>query len=295
MSRIPNVAILRAFEATVRTGSVSGAARDLHVTDGAVSRAVREFEAQLGVPLFERRNRQVIATEAARTLADDVRAAIEQLSLALARAKDRGAESRPLTLSCEPTFLIRWLIPRLPLLQTVLGSEREVRLVSAGGAPPFLRDGIDLAIRRADFAMGADVVAAPFLDERVGPVCRPEISLGTEGVLSGVLLHSATRPDAWARWAALSGADLAPTRAITFEHFYLSLQAAIAGAGVAIGPIALVADDLETGALVAPRGLVADGSHYALLASVAAYDEQVFEMAAEWLRAECRQLSKWSA
>lgn len=279
----------------MRKGSVSGAARDLHVTDGAVSRAVREFEAQLGVSLFERRNRQVIATEAARTLADEVRTAIEQLALALARAKGRGVENRPLTLSCEPTFLIRWLIPRLPLLQAVLGSEREIRLVSAGGAPPFLREGIDLAIRRADFPMGADVVSAPFLDERVGPVCRPEIRLEQEGALTGVLLHSATRPDAWARWAALSGAELAPARAITFEHFYLSLQAAIAGAGIAIGPIALVADDLETGALVAPRGLVADGSHYALMAPTAAHDEQVFGIIAEWLRAECSQLSKWSA
>ena len=37
-------AVLRAFEATVRYGSVSKAAKSLNVTDGAVSRAVREFE-----------------------------------------------------------------------------------------------------------------------------------------------------------------------------------------------------------------------------------------------------------
>ena len=276
----------------MRLQSVSNAARELNVTDGAVSRAVRDLEAQLGLNLFERRNRQVIPTASARVLAADVASALEQLSRAIRRTAERRSETA-LTISCEPTFLIRWLIPRLSGLQATLGPSREIRLTSAGGAPTFARDGIDLAIRRADFPIGADVVAAPFLDERVGPVCRPEVA--HSDVLAGVLLHSATRPDSWTRWAVLTGSALSPIREITFEHFYLTLQAAVAGAGTAMGPVALVADDLNSGALVAPYGLAADGSRYVLMAPAASRDQGLFDTIVEWLRAECLKLDSWSA
>ena len=284
---------LRAFEATARLQSVSSAARELSITDGAVSRAVRELEAQLGVLLFERRNRKVIPTAAAQVLAREVGSTLEQLSWAIRRVTDRRSEIAPLTISCEPTFLIRWLIPRLSGLQAAIGPEREVRLTSAGGAPPFLRDGIDLAIRRADFPIGQEIATAPFLEERVGPVCRREVE--KRDVLEGVLLHSATRPDAWTHWAVLTGSTLAPKRETTFEHFYLSLQAAVAGAGTAIGPIALVADDLASGVLVAPYGLVADGSKYVLMAPAATREECLFATAVEWLRGECAKLEGWTA
>jgi LysR family transcriptional regulator, glycine cleavage system transcriptional activator len=115
--RIPSLAVLRAVEATVRHGSVSRAARELIVTDGAVSRAVREFEADLGFALFERRSRLIVATPTARRLADEVRIALDHLGGAVARARRSGSPTGPLVLSCEPTFLIRWLIPRLGCLQ----------------------------------------------------------------------------------------------------------------------------------------------------------------------------------
>lgn len=293
-SRIPNLPALRAFEATVRHGSVSRAARELHVTDGAVSRALREVEAELGFPLFERRNRMVVATPTARRLAEDVRLSLDHLAGALVRARRGGRPDRSLVLSCEPTFLIRWLIPRLAGLQEAVGPDRDLRLVSAGGAVPFAREGIDLAIRRADFPVSADVRAEPFLDERVGPVCRPELvaGVGATGPLAGVLLHVATRPDAWRGWAALAGCALRPIREATFEHFYLSLQAAVAGAGVAIGPVALVADDLASGALAAPRGFVADGSRYMLLAPGTAHDPGLYRVVLDWLETTSRDLPR---
>jgi DNA-binding transcriptional LysR family regulator len=172
--------------------------------------------------------------------------------------------------------------------------QRELRLVSAGGSVPFAREGIDLAIRRADFEMGADVLAEPFLEERVGPVCRPEMAqaLSLSGPLAGVLLHTASRPGAWKHWSALAGVPLQPEREARFEHFYLSLQAAIAGAGIAIGPLALVADDLASGTLCAPHGFLADGSHYVLMAPRPLQDEAAFNLVLQWLRAQALPLSR---
>ena len=285
---MPPLSALRAFEATVRHGSVSKAARELHLTDGAVSRAVRDMEEALGFALFQRSNRSIIATPTARVLAEEVALALERLRGALGRARQAAGPDRPLVLSCEPTFLMRWLIPRLGGLQEAIGTQRELRLVSAGGSVPFAREGIDLAIRRADFDMGADVVAEPFLQERVGPVCKPALAkaLARSGPLGGVLLHTQSRPDAWRHWSELTGVPLRAGREVRFEHFYLSLQAAVAGARVAIGPQALVAHDLASGTQCPPRRVVADGSHYVLMSPRPVQDEASFALVLDWLRAQ---------
>ncbi|MEW7001564.1 LysR substrate-binding domain-containing protein [Serratia ureilytica] len=191
------------------------------------------------------------------------RPGLDNLQSAIDRAC-RHHQNRPLVISCEPTFLIRWLIPRLAGLQQAVGKERDLQLVSAGGAVAFSREGIDLAIRRNDFPIADDVVARPFLKERVGPVCRREhAAAGRE--LRGTLLHTETRPYAWRDWCAHSGFEIRPGNELRFEHFYLSLQAAVAGAGIGIGPLALVADDIVNGALVAPYGFAPDGTDYVLM------------------------------
>lgn len=290
---LPPLSALRAFEATVRHGSVSKAARELHLTDGAISRAVRELEDTLGFPLFLRAHRSVAPTPTALVLAEDVAGAIHRLQDALSRAQRASGPDRPLVLSCEPTLLIRWLIPRLGALQEAIGPERELRLVSAGGPVAFIRDGIDLAIRRADFEIPDDVSAELFLREMVGPVCRPELAPGLTrgGLLKGVLLHSATRPSAWAEWAQAAQAKTMSMRDLRFEHFYQSLQAATAGAGIAIGPIALVADDIASGVLTAPRGFVADGSHYVLMAPASRRPDSTFDSVLSWLRSQADKLT----
>lgn len=73
-----------------------------------------------------------------------------------------------------------------------------------------------------------------------------------------------------------------------FDHFYFSLQAAVAGLGVAMGPWHLVQDDLARGLLVAPLGFVADGSRDWLLSSrdATAPHADAHHALLEWLRAQ---------
>jgi DNA-binding transcriptional LysR family regulator len=85
---------------------------------------------------------------------------------------------------------------------------------------------------------------------------------------------------------------LKPSREVTFEHFYQSLQAAVAGAGLAIGPAALVADDLRSGALVAPWGFVRDGSSYVLMRSLEKSEDKLFGKVLAWLRREAVEIEK---
>ncbi|VEA73041.1 DNA-binding transcriptional activator GcvA [Serratia rubidaea] len=124
------------------------------------------------------------------------------------------AQNAPIVLSCEPTLLMRWLIPRMPeFLRT--HPAIHVQLVAGGGAVAF-QDGITLAIRRNDFDWGASVHSIPLFSEKIGPVCKPEmLAQFVEGSQTeprlrrdAALLQTATRPDAWADWAQAQGSRL---------------------------------------------------------------------------------------
>jgi DNA-binding transcriptional LysR family regulator len=285
---------LRCFEAAARLESFTRAAEELHLTHGAVSRAVRVLEDDLGTPLFERRSRRVFLTAAGARLRDATAEAFETIQAAT-RDLRRGRAAAALVLSCEPTLLMRWLIPRLPEFEAAHPGFA-LHLASGGGPVPFSRGAIDLAIRRDDFTFPDGVVSARIMDEQVGPVCTPSIAAalradaGWPGVFArgaGVaLLHTRTRPDAWERWSALSGVDTGEGREQTFEHFYFSLQAAAAGVGVAIGPFALVQQEIEAGALEAPFGFIADGSAYHLLSDRPIEGDPRSEALLSWLRSQ---------
>jgi LysR family transcriptional regulator, glycine cleavage system transcriptional activator len=292
---LPPLGTLAAFEATVRHRSVSKAADELHLTHGAVSRQIQQIERSLGTVLFERRNRAMVPTQAATALAYSVTETLNRLSAAARRIR-QTARPGPLVLSCEPTLLMRWLIPRLPALSESAPG-LELHLSAAGGPVPFDREGIDLAIRRNDFDLPPGTRALWLFDELIGPVCTPERArqLTTTADLARLpRLHTRTRPNAWDDWAKCVNKPLPPGPGQTFEHFYLSLQAAAAGLGIAIGPHALVHDDLATGRLVAPFGFEPDASAYFLLTTRPPDDAQVTTLLT-WLHAQAAELGRGSA
>ncbi|WP_055714921.1 LysR substrate-binding domain-containing protein [Streptomyces torulosus] len=290
-SALPPLNTLLPFEATVRHASMTAAARELHVTHGAVSRQIQNLERSLGTSLFERRTRALHPTPQARQLAAVVRDALDQIDAAARQIAPR-APAGPLTLSCEPTLLMRWLIPRLPDLAAKV-PDVAVHL-SAGGGPVFFeRDDIDIAIRRDDFPFPEEASRTRLFAERIGPVCRPELAArltGAAGVSQVTLLHTGTRPQAWDDWRRITGLQAEPASQQTLEHFYLTLQAAAAGVGVAIAPYAVARDDLERGQLVAPFGFVPDGTSYHLLGRPSLEQDGRVRRLTAWLRARTSRL-----
>lgn len=268
-ARMPSLLALRCFESAGRFENFARAADELHLTPGAISRAVRLLEEDLGVALFERRSRRVFLTDAGRRLAKAVSEGLGLMNHAVREIRTDTRRARQLVLSCEPTLLMRWLIPRWSDFQK---NHRglEIHLVAGGGTFSF-DQGIDLAIRRDDFPRPRGYHAETLFPEKVGPVCRPENADQWFGKSrkclrsSAPLLQTTSRPTAWQEWASAKGRPIPAMDMQSFEHFYFSIQAAVAGLGVAIGPWHLVRDDIQSGVLAAPLGFVEDGSRYCLL------------------------------
>lgn len=290
--RLPSLTGLRCFEVAARTESFSKAAKELHLTHGAISRAIRQLEDELGVALFERRNRAVFLTDAGRELAESVTDAFS--GIRRTTRSIRTAREQSVTIACEPSLLMRWLIPRLPDFELAHPGV-QLRLIAAKAGA--LDDDAHLSIRRDDVLQPPGWHVAGLFAEQTGPVCAPhrvadffDLHAGVPRLRSGApLLHTRTRPEAWTDWFRL--ADIAPARAPEegqwFEHFYFSLQAASAGLGVAIGPYWLVQSDLTAGLLSAPLGFQPDGSNYNLLSPTPFDAHPSVKTAATWLRRMC--------
>lgn len=247
---------LRAFETTVRLGSMSAAAAELGVTHGAISRHIRELEAQFGLPLLLRLPKSVAPTPVGSQLAINLGQAFELMHQGVARLAPG-----PLTLSCSATIAMNWLIPRLRTFKRD-NPAIEVRLNINYGAVDFVRDEVSLAIRLSTYRAPEDVIVRPLLREEVGPICHPDYAdrLGLHepsDLTRAHILGTATRTGAWAEWLAVIGrSELNLQVHETYEHHYLMIQAASYGLGIAVAPRILVADQIERGHLVAPIGFV---------------------------------------
>ena len=253
--RLPPLNAVKAFEAAARHASFTRAADELHVTHGAVSRQVQTLEDWLGVPLFERHNRRVVLTEAGAAYAAEIGAALDRIALATARQAERG-RPRLLHVNALATFTLRWLIPRLSGFQRA-NPAIELRLTTSNVPLARLTEPFDVAIRGGPETRPGHV-AEPFLSERRIPVCSPallrRLPLDEPAQLrQHTLLHAATLPRVWPDWLRAAGVpDLTPQASVTLEHFYLTLQAALDGLGIAMGPERLIAEDVAAGRLVLP-------------------------------------------
>ena len=289
--RLPPLNALRAFESAARLGRMTAAPEELAVTPGAISRQVRHLEDVLGVPLFEGAKNKPQLTAAGATLLPSLTAALNQIEAAVREVS--SGEARTLDVSCFSTFTVKWLIPRLYGFHAQ-NPGIDIRLSAADGAAGADTDRYDLAITVEAKGAPPSATLLPLFVERLGPVMSPELA-GRSPVseprhLAGQpLLHTQTRLDAWDSWRASRGADFAvPEGGPTFEHYYFTLEAAVAGLGIAIAPWHLVMDDIRAGRLVAPLGF--DESAYQYVARRREEADARLDIFCGWLAQQAREM-----
>ena len=256
---LPPLNAARAFEAAARLGSFKEAAAELGVTHGAVSQQIRLLESWLGAPsLFRRSVRRVVITPAGAVLLAEFGPALDRIAAAAQHHRERHGDApvAVLRVNALATFSLRWLLPRMSRFRAE-HPDIEVRLTTSNDPVDALPDPFDVVIRGGPDTFHG-LSSRFLLSERRLPVCSPsllaQLPLTEIADLSRhTLLHVASMPRLWRDWLADAGQSaLEPAASLTFDHFYLTIQAALDGLGVAMGPTALIADDLAAGRLVTP-------------------------------------------
>ena len=254
---LPNISALAAFEAVARLGSFTAAARELDLTQGAISRQVSLLEEQFGRRLFERDSRNVRLSPAGEIYAEAVRSALGQLrDAALGLMSNR--HSGILNLAILPTFGTRWLMPLIPDF-VARHPDITINFATRIGRFDFARERLDAAIHHGT-PDWPDTDCTLLMRETVTPVATPQFLAGRK-VLTAAdiahlpLLHMATRPGAWSEWFDHQGLDAPTGPGMQFEQFGTVAQACMAGLGVALLPEILIAGELQRGQLVPAPGL----------------------------------------
>lgn len=247
MKRLPPLNALRAFDAAVRTGSFTRAGEALHVTQGAVSRQIKQLEDWLGKPVFVRHYQGLILTPAGSVMAQSLDSAFGTIQEAVEQIQHLGARQR-ISVNVPETFASRWLAPRLRAFH---GRHPEIDLSITTSAVTHLRESqqYDCLVMFLDepWAKGD---CRLLRQEQYIAVASPE--LWSDGMPPGLpnatLLHvlaGAKRLPIWENWLASLGIrSIDPRPGIAFSTMDQAINAAVSGAGIAVVDAPMVERDL---------------------------------------------------
>jgi LysR family glycine cleavage system transcriptional activator len=253
--RLPPLNSLKCFEAAGRLLSFTDAARELNVTQAAISHQIKVIEEYLGVSLFVRYPRRLALSEQGKALLPDVTEAFDRVSQAIG-ALSQEQYSNLVSVRLAPSFAAKWLSPRLKYFW-LQSPEIDLCLFHAHNAVDFEREEIDIAVTygKGDWP---GVVADKLLCLDFFPVCSPAFMHNDKPLteLDNLryysLLHDANY-ECWRDWIELAGAQgIDSDKGTIIDDTNVLIQAAIDGQGIALGSTTFVEDHLEAGRLVKP-------------------------------------------
>lgn len=250
---------LAAFDAVVRTGSVTRAAVDLNYVQSSVTAQIQALEADLGVRLFDRIGRRLALTEAGRQFVP-----LAQRMLALmAEARDAVAQSdspRGTVTISAPESVCTYRLPAL--MQRCRAEFSEVRLVfrplPSPELIPSVRGGqVDIAFVLDEPKQIADLCVEPLVTEPLAIVAAPGHRLTAHATVSPqdftdetMLLTEAGCTYRSRFLALLNDSGVYPHTLFEFGSVEAIKQCTLAGMGVAVLPAMTVAQEVADGRLV---------------------------------------------
>ncbi|MCP3686869.1 MAG: transcriptional regulator GcvA [Gammaproteobacteria bacterium] len=253
--RLPPLNSLKCFEAAGRLLSFTRAARELSVTQAAVSHQIKLIEADLGVSLFIRYPRRLALTSQGKALLPEVIEALDKISSAVTALRKEDTKAM-VSVRLAPSFAAKWLSPRLKYFWQQ-NPEIDLCLYNAHPVVDFDQEDIDIAVTygKGDWP---GVVSEPLLSLDFFPVCVPGF-MSNDKPLSNIsnlryytLLHDANY-EIWRDWLKLAGVgDIQSDKGTIIDDTNVLLQAAVDGQGVALGSTTFAEEFLESGRLVKP-------------------------------------------
>ncbi len=249
---LPSTSMLSAFEAAARLGSFSNAAKELSLTQGAISRQIRALEKQLGMDLFIRNGQKISLNNAGMKYFEEISSALNIIRLSTLNIMT-NSKTGELKLAVLPTFGAKWLIPKLA---SFIRKNPEITVSFTSHILPF-----DIIGERLDAAIhyGSDdwpnAKSIFLMRETVMPIYSPLLEekydlSAPENFRDIPLLHLSSRRGHWTKWFNRHDIEYDASQGMSFEQFSSVAQAACAGLGVALMPKLFVENELSTGALM---------------------------------------------
>jgi DNA-binding transcriptional LysR family regulator len=290
LSATPSARALSALSLLASLGSLTEAAEQLGVTRSALSHRIAELEKSLGVALVRKRGRTLVLTEDGERLLASVGDALERIDAAIKPfQRDRGQ----IRLSTVSTFASHWLIPRLADFQT-RHPLIEVAISTTTRAVNLAREDVDCAIRHG-YGSWKGLAATLLFEETLMPVAAPALKavLFAKSKRAVPLIRARSRYMDWSRWQKTEHAFPKETKWLTVETRAQALDAAIAGAGIALIDMAYLDPHVHAGriTLLAARPLKLSTGYYFVHAP-RARNPQLLALFRDWVVETARPFRK---
>lgn len=249
---------LQVFESVARLMSFTLAASELHVTQSAVSRQVKQLEDDLNESLFVRGNRSIELTLKGQALYSALEKNYQSLESLLASWKENN--QRRIVIKAALSYATRSLLPKIQQLNDKFPEHEIVVIPTMDEDASLYSSDYDLLIfntRRAErYKSEPDIF--PLRDEYMAPVYAQSL-LPTPGEVEEIMQMPRLHPtldhydwSAWLRDSDYSSSNKA--RNTTFLSLDMALSACLSGQGVTVTDLLLVLHELEQGYLVCPKG-----------------------------------------
>lgn len=252
--KLPSLKALASFEAVARHLNLTRASEELNVTPGAVSKQLRQLEAELGHPLIRRLSNGVALTAEGEAVAASLHDAFERIGTTLQQVRAAGEKGHVSVLSSMATMQL-WLMPRLGSFWSD-HQDIVVEHVISDRQHDVPRPDIDLRIRYGDGIWPGEE-AEKIQGDKVVAVASPEFldrhPIATMTELAAAPLLSVEGEDwvwmTWGRFLRDTGTVFHKLNVRRFNSYVIALQAARNGQGVSLGWMSLVRPLIASGEL----------------------------------------------
>ena len=255
MKKLPSLYGLRAFEAAARHLSFTRAAEELCVTQGAISHQVQNLEAELHVKLFSRLPKNLKLTQAGELLYPPTHKAFSQIVEA---SRVISQKNSTFQIIIPPTFGTRWLIPRMHDFQSK-NPDLKIQITTSTTSIDLKYDHNFDAVITTKKPRTKDFIHDHLFEEELYPVCSPKMITPSnpinciEDLSNHCVLHSLPGRKEWKEWCKMMNVgQLKTIGEQCFELEESSIQAAIAGLGVALANIHFIHNEISVNALKLP-------------------------------------------
>ncbi|MEQ8305344.1 MAG: LysR substrate-binding domain-containing protein [Hoeflea sp.] len=297
---LPSAGNLIVFEAAGRHSSFTKAARELAMTQAAVSYAIRSLETQLGATLFQRAHRAVHLTEAGRRFHADVTLGLSHIRKSAEDIRNRG-KAASVTLAASTAFASFWMLPRLHRLRDDL-PDIDLRIQTADRDLDIRTEAIELGIRGGrpeDWPDYESALIAPEIIDAVTSTAYIEKHGQPESVahLTQHRLIHLEEPFRvacdWQQWFLSAGVNGATAnRGLAINDYVLVIQAVMEGQGIALAWRHLTGRLIASGLLqkVTGHSLATGAAFHVIWPKGRTLTPQTSRVL-EWLTAEGRKLN----